>query len=295
MSAFAEGDFDAERYDRSRPTYPDDFYQVLDKYHKGKRDLLVDVGCGPGTATLQMAHEIGAFDKIIGTDCSRTMVKKAQQSQSRGGDGRLSFLVSPCDDFSFLGCNKADKQAVDLITAVECVHWFDFRNFQDAVAANLRSGGTIAIWGYADAIFVEHADLDAILDDVAYGEANLGPYWDQPGRSILRSLLAEWSFDRTQFTDIEEVNLKATSIRTSAVRDIQPKPLVIVKEMTVADYAAYVRTWSAYHAWHKRFGDSRPDIAEEFVKRVNRVHPELTADSIVKVAWNTFYKFARRI
>lgn len=76
MPAFAESDFNADRYDRCRPSYPSDFYRILDQYHKGQRHLLVDVGCGPGTATLQMAKELREFDKIIGTDISDAMVKK---------------------------------------------------------------------------------------------------------------------------------------------------------------------------------------------------------------------------
>ncbi|CCE93418.1 class I SAM-dependent methyltransferase TDEL_0G00510 [Torulaspora delbrueckii] len=295
MSAFAESDFNADRYDRSRPSYPSDFYRILDQYHKGQRHLLVDVGCGPGTATLQMAKELREFDKIIGTDISDAMVKKAQQSQSTVKHERLSFALVPSDDFSFLGPVENDRQVVDMITAVECVHWFDYQKFQASIAANLRSNGTIAIWGYADAVFIDYPDLDDILDDVAYGSDQLGPYWEQPGRKILRTMLANWSFNLDKFTDIREVNLKATSLRTTSVSEIQPQPLVIVKEMTVADYAAYVKTWSAYHAWYKKFGDSKPDVTEEFVKRVNSTYPELTANSTVKVAWNTFYKFARRI
>lgn len=295
MSAFSERDFDAEHYDRCRPTYPDGFYRILDGYHQGKRQLLVDVGCGPGTATLQMTKQLKGFEEIIGTDISSTMVRRAQNSRSSLENAQVSFVVAPCDDFAFLGHHRANKQAIDMITAVECVHWFDYHNFQASIAKNLRSGGTIAIWGYADAIFLDYPDLDGILNDLAYGEDQLGPYWEQPGRQKLRSRLASWGYSQDKFTNILEVDLEASSLRTVSAEDIQPPPLVIVKQMTLADYVAYVKTWSSYHVWHKKYSGLKPDFTDELVERVHKLHPELTSSSKITVAWNTFYKFARRL
>lgn len=298
MATFSEKDFNAERYFSFRPSYPADFYQLLSNYHHGPCQLLVDVGCGPGTATFQMASSLQSFQKVIGTDISPTMIEQAKQAlASERSDMRVSFQVSPGDDFTFLGPEKSDKQICDMITAVECVHWFAFDAFQEAVAANLRSGGTIAIWGYADAIFVDYPDLDDILNDVAYGEDKLGPYWEQPGRHILRNMLRDRNFDKTKFTDVQEVYLQATDLRSTTCTkpDNKCKPLLIIKEMTLLEFAGYVKTWSAYHAWLKKIGNTRPNIVDELIERVLSLHPELSIDSKVRLVWNTFYKFARRI
>lgn len=293
MSTFSETTFDADHYDRCRPSYPKNFYAILDEYHRGPRHCLIDAGCGPGTATFQMATWLPNFDKVIGSDISATMIERALASCEQ--DKRVSFVVSSSDDYTFLGDTQTDKQVIDMITAVECVHWFDFAQFQSAVAANLRPGGTFAIWGYADAVFVDYPELDAVLDHVAYGEDALGPFWEQPGRSILRGMLHDWVFDRRFFTDELEVSFRASELRGSPASASKNKPLVILNEMTVSDYVSYIKTWSAYHVWKRRHGKSDPDIAEELFKKISAIHPELKPDSRVKVAWNTFYKFARRV
>lgn len=295
MSAFAQTDFDAERYDRCRPSYPEEFFQVLNEYHKGKRQLLVDVGCGPGIATFQVAVELTGFDKIIGTDISSAMVQRARQSPAALHDARVSFVVSTSEDFSFLGTSGSDKQAIDMITAAECAHYFDFERFQASVAANLRSQGTIAIFGYGDAIFLDHPELDAIIDDVSYGQDKLGPLWDQPGRTLAREMLSSWTFDPNYFTDVQEFTLQATTLRSEPISHFAQKPLLILKEMTVADYASNIRTWSAYHTWYKKFGDSLPELGEQFVNDIKSVCPGLDASSTVRVAYSTYYKLARRV
>lgn len=292
MSAFSEHDFDANSYDRSRPTYPSDFYQVLDQYHRGSRHCVVDVGCGPGTATFQMAAQLHGFDQLIGTDISPTMISKA--NSSRGRDERISFAISSSEDFSFLGPAKANQQALDMVTAVECVHWFEFTTFQSSVAANLRSGGTFAIWGYADAAFLDYPALDALLDHVSYGSDALGSYWQQPGRNVLRSMLREWVFD-DRFTDEQIVYTKIADLRERKPNDSQQRPLIIVKEMTVLDYANYVGTFSAYHTWKLQHADAEEDIVDRLLRDISRLEPQLTPDSKVRVGWNTFYKLARRV
>lgn len=295
MSAFAQTDFNSDRYERCRPTYPNEFFQNLDNYHQDKQRLLVDVGCGPGTATIQMAGEWKAFDRIIGTDLSPAMIQTANQLSNTVHDNRLSFYVSSSDDFAFLGPNYKNQQTVDMITAAECAHYFDEKRFQGAVASNLRSRGTIAIFGYGDAIFLDYPKTDAIINDVSYGKEKLGSLWDEPGRTIAREMLAKWSFDPKFFTDIEDFSLQATTLRSTAASELPQKPLLIIREMTVAEYASNIRTWSAYHTWQKKFGGSKPELGNEFIKNVNKVYPELTASTKVRVAYSTYYKFARRI
>ncbi|QLQ82041.1 hypothetical protein HG537_0G02950 [Torulaspora globosa] len=293
MSTFSERDFDAERYDRSRPCYPNEYYAVLNEYHQGVRHCVVDVGCGPGTATFQMAALLNGFEQFVGTDISQTMIERARAASGR--DERVSFQVSSAYDFSFLGDAKANRQTLDMVTAVECVHWLDFATFQSSVAANLRTGGTFAIWGYADAAFIDYPELDAVLDDVSYANDQLGPFWQQPGRNALRGMLENWVFDTRYFTDEQSAKVRVADLRTPQGLHAQQRALIISKEMTVSDYANYVKTFSAYHTWKTKHGDSEQDIADRLVETICRVQPELTPDSKVKVAWNTFYKLARRI
>ncbi|CAI4038644.1 hypothetical protein SMKI_05G2590 [Saccharomyces mikatae IFO 1815] len=298
MSTFSASDFNSKRYSSSRPSYPSEFYKIIDEYHKGERNLLVDVGCGPGTATLQMVKELKPFDQIIGSDLSATMIKTAEIIKNGSPDTykNVSFRVSPSDNFEFLGSGLVDKQKVDMITAVECAHWFDFDKFLQSVYANLRKDGTIAIWGYADPVFPEYPEFDELMIEVPYGKDALGPYWEQPGRARLRTMLKNSNLDPVRFHDIQVSYFNAKDVRNKErLHQNTEKPLFIRKQITLVEFAEYIRTWSAYHQWKQDPKNrDKKDIADWFIEESLRRRPELTANTKVEVVWNTFYKFGRR-
>lgn len=299
MSAFSASDFNSKRYSSSRPSYPSEFYRIIDKYHDGERKLLVDVGCGPGTATLQMAEELRPFDRIIGSDLSATMIKTAKAIREESPDiyRNVSFEVSPSDNFEFLGAGSTDKQKVDMITAVECAHWFDFQKFQRSVYANLRKDGTIAIWGYADPIFPDYPEFDDLMIEVPYGKETLGPYWEQPGRSRLRSMLKDSNLNPALFYDIRVSCFHAEDIRDQAkLRQHTEMLLLIRKQITLVEFAEYVRTWSAYHGWKQDpKNKNKQGVADWFIEESLRRRPDLTVNTKIEVVWNTFYKLGKRI
>ncbi|CAR31107.1 ZYRO0E10032p [Zygosaccharomyces rouxii] len=287
MSAFSEKDFDAKSYSSSRPSYPDEFYRVIDEYHVGARNRLIDVGCGPGVATFQLADKLKPFNQIFGTDISNTMVERARGRKGENFEKYegVNFEVSPGDDFSFL---KGPDNKCDMVTAVQCVHWLDFDSFQKSVAAVLREGGTFVIWGYADPIFPEYPKLDALLDDFSYGPDHLGPYWES-GRQILRNLLRDLHLNTELFTDFQEACFNIDYIRSN-----QTDPLLIKRTITLAQFQDYLKTWSAFHSWKKSHSQER-DITEGFVDRVQQLYPHLTKRSKFQVVWKSFYKLCRKL
>ena len=122
MSAFAANDFNAQRYANLRPTYPDEFYQLLNDYHQGRRTLAIDVGCGPGIATFQLADNLTNFQKIIGTDISPSMIETARANNSKRFTDNIEFVEAPGESFEFLG-SGANEGKVDMITGSESVHY----------------------------------------------------------------------------------------------------------------------------------------------------------------------------
>lgn len=299
MSTFSASAFNSERYSSSRPSYPSDFYKMIDEYHDGERKLLVDVGCGPGTATLQMAQELKPFEQIIGSDLSATMIKTAEVIKEGSPDTykNVSFKISSSDDFKFLGADSVDKQKIDMITAVECAHWFDFEKFQRSAYANLRKDGTIAIWGYADPIFPDYPEFDDLMIEVPYGKQGLGPYWEQPGRSRLRNMLKDSHLDPELFHDIQVSYFGAEDVRDKVkLHQHTKKPLLIRKQVTLMEFADYVRTWSAYHQWKQDpKNKDKEDVADWFIKESLRRRPELSTNTKIEVVWNTFYKLGKRV
>lgn len=67
----------AQRYAESRLSYPERLYNTIMDYHiksQGQTNILVDVGCGPGNATRDMATW---FDHAVGLDPSVEMINTA--------------------------------------------------------------------------------------------------------------------------------------------------------------------------------------------------------------------------
>lgn len=300
MSQFSETDFKTDNYSNARPNYPLTFYKYLSQYHRGENKLLVDVGCGPGTATFQLVANMPNFDKIIGTDISEPMIKKAQEklnTVNKSDKPVLEFHVSSSDDFNFL----PNDQKCDMVTAAECAHWFDFNKFQTVVANNLNPHGTFAIWGYIDSVLYDYPDTDELMLDLQYGDDKLGPYWEQPGRHILRGLLQDKHLDNSLFERIEEKHILSREIApenncSNGNSDTAEFPLRISKQMTLHAYIAYLRTCSAYHAWKKDVKNcNSPDLCDELVSQLQSLHPDLKdMDRIVHVAWSSFYLLGTR-
>ncbi|SMN21667.1 similar to Saccharomyces cerevisiae YER175C TMT1 Trans-aconitate methyltransferase [Maudiozyma saulgeensis] len=298
MSQFSEADFGANGYSSARPDYPETFYKFLSNYHSGSNSQLVDVGCGPGTATFQLVKWLFNFSRFIGTDLSPPMINRANElaarvtgnsnNQNNSLVGKITFHVAACTDFSFL-----ENKSCDMITAAECAHWFDFDAFQLEASKNLSSGGTIAIWGYIDSVLEQYPDTDSLMLDLQYGENKLGPYWEQPGRSILRGLLQDRHLNPELYERIEESHVMARDQPSAATNDF---PLLITKEMPLSGYLAYLKTCSAYHAWQKDpKNQGSPDPCDELITTIQAMHPELKdLNYKVRVTWSSFYKVGTR-
>lgn len=287
MSAFSQKDFNAKNYSDNRPSYPDEFYRLIDEYHVGPRNRLIDAGCGPGIATFQLAEKLKPFHQVIGTDISDKMIQKALALKESDPEKykAVIFKRSSADDFSFL--NGSDKQC-DMVTAVQCVHWLDFDHFQRSVASVLRQDGTFVIWGYADPIFPEYPKLDALLDQFSYGSDYLGPHWES-GRYILKDLLQSRHLNNELFKDVKTARFDIDYVRSNPTN-----PLLIKKTITLSEVQDYIRTWSSFHSWRKSHPD-QPDITDRFVARVQQLYPKLTAQSRLQVVWKSFYKMCRKV
>jgi len=140
---FASKDFSAEEYRKHRPGYPKSLYSTLFAYHDstgGKRDLCIDLGCGPGTATFFLST---AFTKTIGVDPSEPMIEIAKSSLSKNEatlSSKLSFEIGTADSLPFL-----PDHSVDLVTAATAAHWFP-PSWWKEMERVVKPSGTVAVW-----------------------------------------------------------------------------------------------------------------------------------------------------
>jgi SAM-dependent methyltransferase len=141
-------DREAERYDRSRPSYPDALIDDLLGPKPAGLDVL-DVGCGTGIASRLMAQR-GA--KVLGVEVAPRM---AEIARSHGIDVEID---------AFEDWNPAGR-SYDRVISAQAWHWLNLPVATAKAAAVLRPGGRLClIWNAG----FPSDDLADALDEV-YG------------------------------------------------------------------------------------------------------------------------------
>ncbi|HEY3867277.1 MAG TPA: methyltransferase domain-containing protein [Actinocrinis sp.] len=120
---------DAERYDRSRPRYPEALVRRIAAGSPGT-DVL-DVGCGTGIAARQF--EAAADSSVLGVEADPRM---AGFARSRG----LQVEVARFEDWDPAG------RRFDTVIAAQTWHWIDPVAGAAKAAQALRPGGRLALF-----------------------------------------------------------------------------------------------------------------------------------------------------
>ena len=133
---------ESARYAALRQNYHPSVYAAILTHHKstgGQLNHVLDVGCGPGLATVILAEN---FAHATGIDASESMIATARSLGPRTSTGELvGFEVSSAEAME----GVADE-SVDLICAANAAHWFDMAAFWPRAARVLRPGGSVAVW-----------------------------------------------------------------------------------------------------------------------------------------------------
>jgi trans-aconitate 3-methyltransferase len=129
-------------YAAVRVDYHPKVYQLILDHHTstgGQLDSILDVGCGPGLASRNLAPH---FAHAAGLDPSEGMLATAR---GLGGASKSGEAIRYVHGTAEALQGIADA-SVDLVTASNAAHWFDMAGFWPAAARVLRPGGTVAIW-----------------------------------------------------------------------------------------------------------------------------------------------------
>ncbi|GAA5843628.1 hypothetical protein JCM9279_000812 [Rhodotorula babjevae] len=229
MATFAKRSFDAAAYAASRPSYPrallDHIVAFLDRAPPATTaapTTLVDLGCGPGLSTFDWldlpssstsSSSSHRFSRIIGVDPSPGMVAAARSilaDRATSAGQNVRFEVARGDKLSAV----VDDHSVDLVIAGQAAHWFDAPATYAELARVLKPGGAFAFWGYGEFFFPGKPELSALIP--RYSGGTLGPYWEQPGRSIVEDLLVPFPLPATS---------SSSSIPSSTAAQFDPASL----------------------------------------------------------------------
>ena len=115
----------------------------------------------------------------------------------------------------------------------------------------LRKNGTLAFWGYKDHVFVDYPEASKVFLHYAYGnnEQFLGPYWSQPGRSIVENKMRDIHPPTNEWEEIQRIEYEPS---TKGPRSGEGT-MFMSRTITLGECMEYIRTWSAFHAWQEKY------------------------------------------
>lgn len=141
----------AKAYAIGRSDYPNALIKIIVDAHittSGQLNALIDLGCGPGIATRQLAPY---FQHATGVDPGEAMVQTARSIQSQleppvttASGEQINFEIGAAETIHTLP--SVAPGSIDLITAANAAHWFDMPAFYVSAAKILKPGGSIILF-----------------------------------------------------------------------------------------------------------------------------------------------------
>ncbi len=158
----------------------------------------------------------GFFTEVYATDPSQAQIGNAIVHE------RVHYAVEPAED-----CSLGDH-TVNLVTVAQAYHWFEHARFCAEARRVLASDGVVALWSYAESRV--DPKVDAIFDELHHG-----------------TLAQDWPDERQHVIDrYRELPFPFKPIAAPAFK--------MRSEWSLAQYLAYLSSWSASQRHLKRTG-----------------------------------------
>ncbi|KIO20218.1 hypothetical protein M407DRAFT_221150 [Tulasnella calospora MUT 4182] len=339
MSTFASKEYDASSYAAFRPVYNQNLYDLIALYasKRGAGTTALDLGCGTGQVTRAL---LKMYDKVIGVDPSPSMIQQAKLESAEWDEhDRVTFIVGTAEDI----CSYLGEHSVDLVTAGQSAHWFDQSKIWNALEHVVKSGGVVAFWvecyhpntksppnvvmrltpqpliqGYGSFRITGRPDLTSMLRNFASNENGLGPFWQQPGVSILDAKYRTiqfpnndaWLASSSTRVFLEGPSEDGTTLPYRSFDDALQSGLltepewrtdtIIDRSLTWNNMTAYFRTWSAVHSYQQQYPIDKEktgrgaegDIVDRFIESLRQALQEPSDE--VDVYWPVFLMMGKR-
>lgn len=256
----------------------------------------MDLGCGHGIVT---RHLSASFDQVLGIDPSPGMISQAKLTTSPEEYYNIEFKESSAESLAFL----ADK-SVDAAVAGQAAHWFHYPTLFTELHRILRQDGTIAFWGYKDMCFINHPRATEIFRVYCHSkdEQLMGPYWSQPGRSIVENKLRDIQPPTGHWRDIQRIEYEPEINR----RMTGEGTMFMSKTLKLGDCMNHIRTFSAFHAWQEKYPEKnkrreggKGDVVDKLFDEMISAEPDWQKcipweEIMVDIEWGTGLILARK-
>lgn len=251
----------AAQYAQARFTYPLELYETIMKFHGGSGGAfgtVLDVGCGPGNATRDVAKY---FDNAYGADPGDAMIAQARKLNGKSKTGNdIEYVVAASEEVG--DAEGLASGSVDLITSAMSAHWFHMDKFWPSAKKLLKVGGTVAIWTRASYYVhpaTPHAEeLQKLMSDVE--DSVLRPYeapTSKLSRGMYEDLLLPWQV-KPPVSGFEETNGNFKRVEWNKDGKVEPgKDFLGGRNVTPAEIEMGFSTASTVTRWR----EANPDIA----------------------------------
>jgi SAM-dependent methyltransferase len=190
----------ADDYDRFRPGYPDELFEVIaQQLPIPRHPHVVDLGAGTGRASLAMA-ELGW--RVTAVEPGKPMLELLLGRAAN--QGLLVSSVQATAEETGL-----EPASADLVTAAQAFHWFDKdRALREAARILKPSGGLALFWNVRDAerapFLADYADLLRSItnDDAGRYESGLAEATGLPDETRQAIEAHAAAFDAPQLTQL---------------------------------------------------------------------------------------------
>ncbi|KAJ2851410.1 hypothetical protein IWW36_001178 [Coemansia brasiliensis] len=288
MSAFASKGFNASAYLALRPKYNEKLMRWIVSYHSGLQDTAVDVACGPGTFTLDLAIE---FKSSNGLDPSPSMIHSAQEYARVQNVSNVEFKRGFGESLPF------ESNSVDMVTVMQGAHWFKIEKFLGEALRVLRPGGSLVMVGYD---YPEIANWPKSMDGrnfarkLATDDSLLCRYWDNGFKLIEQAYkpYAKIIAQEQKFKDVRHVCYPKEMLNNNPDMAVLPEPWIDSKSTSLDTFREYLKTWSAYKKW-KDENPSSTDIIDSYFDNAQAQH-SLTGQETIQIEWSHFAIVARK-
>ncbi|XP_064643328.1 putative methyltransferase DDB_G0268948 isoform X2 [Lineus longissimus] len=262
----------AASYSKFRPSYPAELLKTildfLGEKHPPPYRHAVDVGCGTGQSTQYLA---GSFQQVTGADVSEAQIEEANKNE------KISNVTYKVGMDSSIPC---DDNSVDLVTAAQAAHWFDFDKFYAEVDRILRPNGCLAIYGYTVPSIVYGDKTEAASQLLAEFQTNLYRREDGCASDERRSI--HYNRFRCQKEPYSE-NMRVDSLHFEL-------------PVTVDWIIGYLTSWSSYQTYLKKNPTDLDFLTRQFKDKLLTAlgDPEMGSNTPVTMRYPVFLLMSRK-